>query len=132
MSGVDSLRAHPGHGAASSPAGPPSSSERRSSGPGNGEDTLDGIIVRVEKERKLGYVWGWSYHEWEIEDGDDGCRYTFVHNGQTDRGLDANEEGLPPGWHQFFDRLDDHLEGVSRSEDEGNGSPPPLPWQTWM
>jgi uncharacterized protein YndB with AHSA1/START domain len=88
---------------------------------GNGEDGLDGIIVRVEIERKLGYVWGWSYVEWEIEDGDDGCRYTFVHNGQTDRGVDADEEGLPAGWHEFFDRLDDHLDGVSRSEDEHRG-----------
>jgi uncharacterized protein YndB with AHSA1/START domain len=85
---------------------------------GIGEDGLDGIIVRVENERKLGYVWGWSYIEWEIEDGDDGCRYTFVHHGQTDRGVDADEEGLPAGWHGFFDRLDDHLDGVSRSEDE--------------
>jgi uncharacterized protein YndB with AHSA1/START domain len=83
---------------------------------GNGDDGFDGIIVRVEEERKLGYVWGWSYAEWVIEADSDGCRYTFVHNGLTDRGEDADEEGLPAGWHEFFDRLDDHLDGVSRTE----------------
>ena len=83
---------------------------------GNGEDGLDGIIVRVENERKLGYLWGWSYAEWNIEDGDDGCRYTFLQNGLADRGED--EEGLPAGWHEFFERLDDHLDGVSRSDEE--------------
>ncbi len=36
--------------------------------------------------------------------GESGCRYTFVHNGLTDRGVDADEEGLPAGWHEFFDR----------------------------
>lgn len=83
---------------------------------GNGEDGLDGILVRIERERKLGYVWGWSYAEWEIADTEDGCRYTFVQNGLADRGED--EEGLPAGWHEFFDRLDDHLDGVSRTKDE--------------
>jgi uncharacterized protein YndB with AHSA1/START domain len=80
------------------------------------DDRLDGIIVRVEHERKLGYLWGWSYAEWVIEDDGDGCRYTFVHNGLTDRGEDADEEGLPAGWHGFLDRLHEHLDGVSRTE----------------
>lgn len=53
-----------------------------------------------------------------IEDREDGSRYTFLHNGLTDRGEDVDEEGLPAGWHEFFDRLDDHLDGVSRSESE--------------
>lgn len=83
---------------------------------GNGEDGLDGIIVRVERERRLGYVWGWSYVEWEIESAGDGCRYTFIQNGLTDRGDD--EEGLPAGWHEFFERLDDHLKGAARTADQ--------------
>ncbi len=85
---------------------------------GTGDDGLDGILVRIEEERKLGYVWGWSYAEWVIEDDGDGCRYTFVQNGLADRGEDADEEGLPAGWHEFFDRLDNQLDGVSRTQDE--------------
>lgn len=82
-----------------------------------GEDgVLDGILVRVEDARRLGYVWGWSYVEWFIEPAADGCRYTFVQNGLADRGED--EEGLPAGWHEFFERLDDHLAGAKRSETE--------------
>ncbi len=85
---------------------------------GGDDGTLDGIIVRAEDEKQLGYVWGWSYCEWVIEDGEDGCTYTFVQNGLADRGEDADEEGLPAGWHEFFDRLDDHLDGITRSEEE--------------
>jgi uncharacterized protein YndB with AHSA1/START domain len=85
---------------------------------GNGDDGLDGIVVRVEHERKLGYVWGYSYAEWEFEQTAHGCRYTFVHNGLGDRGEDVDEEGLAAGWHEFFDRLDDHLAGTPRTEDE--------------
>lgn len=84
---------------------------------GNGEDGLDGIIARVEPERRLGYLWGWSYAEFEIEDGEDGCSYVFLQNGLADRGVDADEEGLAAGWHEFFDRLDDHLDGVSRTKE---------------
>ena len=83
---------------------------------GDGNDGLDGIVVRYEPERKLGYVWGWSYAEWELHEDGGGCRYTFVQNGLADRGED--EEGLPAGWHEFFDRLDDHLEGIHRTEEE--------------
>jgi uncharacterized protein YndB with AHSA1/START domain len=83
---------------------------------GGDDGTLDGIIVRVEHEKKLGYVWGWSYVEWAIEDGADGCTYTFVQNGLADRGED--EEGLPAGWHEFFDRLERHLEGVYLTDEE--------------
>jgi uncharacterized protein YndB with AHSA1/START domain len=83
---------------------------------GNGEDGLDGIIVRVDPERRLGYLWGRSYVEWEIEAAGAGCEYIFVHTGLTDRGED--EEGLPAGWHNFFERLDDHLAGVTRASDE--------------
>ena len=86
---------------------------------GNGEDGLDGIIVRCEEEKKLAYVWGWSYCEWVIEDGEDGCSYTFVQNGLADRGLDADEEGLAAGWHGFFDQLDWHLDGKRWTKEEG-------------
>lgn len=77
---------------------------------------LEGIIVRIHDGVKLGYIWGWSYVEWTIEPSDRGCRYTFVHNGLTDRGED--EEGLPAGWHEFFERLDDHLDGRRRTAEE--------------
>jgi uncharacterized protein YndB with AHSA1/START domain len=80
---------------------------------GNG---LDGVIVRVEDRIKLAYVWGWSYVEWTIESAGDGCRYTFVHNGLADRGHD--EEGLPAGWHDFFERLDEHLDGQPFTADK--------------
>ena len=67
---------------------------------------IRGIIVRVEPGRLLGYVWGWSYAEWQLhDDGAGGCRYTFIQNGLADRGDD--EEGLPAGWHGFLDRLAD-------------------------
>lgn len=85
---------------------------------GNGSDPLDGILVRIEAERRLAYVWGWSYVEWELEADGDGTSYTFVHNGLADRGLDSDEEGLPAGWHGFLGRFDDYLEGVQRTEKE--------------
>jgi uncharacterized protein YndB with AHSA1/START domain len=85
---------------------------------GGDDGTLDGVIVRVEEGKKLAYVWGWSYLEWVLEDGEDGCSYTFVQNGLADRGVAADEEGLAAGWHEFFDRLDDHLDGVTRTEKE--------------
>lgn len=81
-----------------------------------GDGGLDGIIVRVEQDRRLAYVWGWSYAEFELRDTDDGCSYTFVQNGLADRGED--EEGLAAGWHEFFDRLDDHLDGIGRTKEE--------------
>ncbi len=85
------------------------------------------VIVRVEPERVLAFVWGlnrpekWgnlaSVVEWTIEDGDDGCTYTFVHNGCADRS--EGEEGLVAGWHGFLDQLDGHLDGDAYpSEDE--------------
>lgn len=80
------------------------------------EHGLDGIIVRIQPHRCLGYVWGWSYVEFAIEPLDAGCRYTFVQNGLADRG--EGEEGLPAGWHEFFERLDDHLDGTLRTEAE--------------
>ena len=73
---------------------------------------------RVEPEHRLGYIWGWSYQEFELHEDGDGATYAFVQNGLTDRGEDADEEGLAAGWHEFFDRLDDHLDQVSRTEEE--------------
>lgn len=75
------------------------------------EGALEGVIVRVEPERLLAYVWGMSVVEWTLEDIDGGCRYQFVHQGLADRG--DGEEGLPAGWHEFLDRLDRHLDGAT-------------------
>jgi uncharacterized protein YndB with AHSA1/START domain len=84
-----------------------------------GDDAaLDGIIVRVEQERRFAYVWGRSYTEWLIEPDGDGCRYTFVETGLTDRGEHADEEGLAAGWHKFLDRFADHLDGQLRDDAE--------------
>lgn len=90
------------------------------------ENAEDCVIVRVEPERVLTFVWGmgrpdaWgnrtSVVEWTIEEEDDGCSYTFVHNGCADRG--EGEAGLPAGWHGFLDQLDKHLDGEAWSKDE--------------
>ena len=73
------------------------------------QGSLDGIVVRVEPERCLTYVWGLSVCEWTLEDlAGDGCKYRFMHNGLTDRG--DGEEGLAAGWHEFLDRFDLHLD----------------------
>lgn len=73
------------------------------------DDTLTGVVVRVDPGKVLTYVWGWSVVEWQVEEDGRGCRYTFIHNGLTDRGED--EEGLPAGWHSFLDQLDRYLDG---------------------
>jgi len=73
---------------------------------------LPGVIVRVEPEHVLTYVWGLSVVEWTLDDAPDGCSYRFVHAGLADRGVDADEEGLSAGWHDFLDQLDHHLDGV--------------------
>lgn len=80
------------------------------------DNYLDGIIIGVEPECRLTYAWGLSVCEWTIEDGDDGCTYTFVQNGLTDRG--EGEEGLAAGWHGFFDQLDMHLDGVTFTREQ--------------
>jgi uncharacterized protein YndB with AHSA1/START domain len=77
---------------------------------------LEGIIIAVEPERRLAYAWGISVCEWTIEDRDDGCVYTFVQNGLSDRG--EGEEGLAAGWHGFFDQLDMHMDGIAFTRDE--------------
>jgi uncharacterized protein YndB with AHSA1/START domain len=71
------------------------------------DGALASIIVRVEPEHVLTYVWGLSVVEWTLDDAPGGCNYRFVH---------ADEEGLPAGWHDFLDQLDRHLDGVHLSE----------------
>ncbi len=73
---------------------------------------LDGVIVRIESERRLAYVWGRSVLEWELEPDVNGCRYRFVHHGQ-EPGLLPNEEGLAAGWHAFLEALAAQLDGIS-------------------
>ena len=82
---------------------------------GNGKRGLDGVIVRLEAERNLAYVWGTSVCEFTISDGGDGCTYTFVQTGLADRG--QGEEGLAAGWQGFFDQLDMTLDGRSFDRD---------------
>lgn len=81
-----------------------------------GRSTLDGVIIRVEPERVLAYAWGRSVVEWTIEDSNEGCTYTFVHQGCEDRG--EGEEGLPAGWHNGLDQIDLHLDGQYMSKEE--------------
>jgi uncharacterized protein YndB with AHSA1/START domain len=76
---------------------------------------LPGVIVRVETERNLTYTWGLSVIEWTIEPTDTGCNYKFIQNGLAFRDI-PDEEGLAAGWHEFFDRLDLHLDDVHIDE----------------
>jgi uncharacterized protein YndB with AHSA1/START domain len=84
--------------------------------PDQGDGDLVGVIVRVEPERVLTFAWGLSVVEWTIRDAERGCTYRFVQTGLADRGPD--EEGLAAGWHEFFDRLDRHLEGIYLTDEE--------------
>ena len=78
----------------------------------NKKGQLDGVIVRLEEERRLAYVWGRSVVEWELEVDSDGCHFTFVHHGQTP-GLSPSEEGLAAGWHAFLDAFERELDGLA-------------------
>ncbi len=88
------------------------------------KEDLDGVIVRIEPERRLACVWGLSVLEWRLEADGRGCRYTFVHHGQAP-GLVEEEEGLVAGWHAFLDDLAGHLEGVYPDPEENSAK-----WQT--
>ena len=66
-------------------------------GPNAGE--LDGVIVRIEQERILAYVWGRSVIEWSIEPDGEGW----------------TNEGIAAGWHGWLDALNAHLDGVAMS-----------------
>jgi uncharacterized protein YndB with AHSA1/START domain len=91
-----------------------------------GKHVEECVIVQLEPERVLAYVWGMNRPEawgnrmsvvrWVIEEGEGGCTYTFVHNGCADRG--DGEEGLAAGWHGFLDQLDAHLDGETWTKDE--------------
>jgi uncharacterized protein YndB with AHSA1/START domain len=81
-------------------------------------DTLDGIVVRVEPQRRLQYVWGSSVVDWMLAPEGDGCRYTFIHSGLALRDV-PDEEGLAAGWHDFLESLDDYLGGGSRDSAAG-------------
>ncbi len=76
--------------------------------PGKGE--LDGVIVRLEPERRLALVWGVSVLEWTITPRGDACSYSFLHHGQPP-GLVEHEGGIAAGWHAWLDDLDTHLGG---------------------
>ena len=82
-----------------------------------GDGELAGVIVRVEPGKVLTYAWGLSMCEWTITPASEGCDYTFVHAGMAFRDIE-DEEGLAAGWHDFFDRLDLHLDGIHISESE--------------
>ncbi len=77
---------------------------------GNSPDNIDGVIVRLEAERRLAFVWGLSVLEWTIEPAEGGgSRYTFIHHGMPVRGR-PDEEGVAAGWHTSLDRFDLLLE----------------------
>lgn len=82
----------------------------------DGHPWLGGIVIEVEPERSLAYVWIGSVVRWTLQDTDEGSTYTFVHHGCADRGED--EEGLPAGWHSFLDQLDMLLDDTSYTEQE--------------
>lgn len=77
---------------------------------------LDGVIVRVEPERVLAYVWGYSVIEWIIEPEGSGCRYTFAdHGNPTIEGADE----ISAGWHAWVDSLEAHLDGKPLTAAQG-------------
>ena len=78
----------------------------------SGGGTLDGIIVAIEPERVFRYTWGTSVVEWRIEPEGSGCRYVFEQNGLAIREI-PGEEGLPAGWHAWFEDLDHYLDDES-------------------
>ena len=73
---------------------------------------LDGIIVRLETQRRLAFVWWMSVLEWRLEPTEDGSRYTFSHHGQWPPVSDETDD-IPAGWHLMLDEFDAQLEGIS-------------------
>jgi uncharacterized protein YndB with AHSA1/START domain len=80
---------------------------------------LDGVIVRLETERNIAYVWGRSVLEFTLEPDGEGTRYSFVHHGQPP-GLVDPEAGIAAGWHAWLDDFDAYLDGTLP---EPNGDP---------
>lgn len=68
-------------------------------------ENLDGVIVAVEHEALLRYVWGLSVIEWKLVAAGAGCSYTFVHHGMPRRDI-PDEEGVAVGWHAWLDSLE--------------------------
>ena len=85
---------------------------------------LDGVIVRLQPERDLAYVWGRAVVEWTLEPDGAGCRYTFVHHGQVPApaGTGWTDEGLAAGYHTGLDALARLLDGDAA---------PPAPRDPW-
>lgn len=81
-----------------------------------GDDTIDAIIVHVEKERRLAFVWGSSVVEWTLEPDGDGCKLTLVHNGAGSEAF--GDRGCVVGWHGSLDELGRYIDGVALSADE--------------
>jgi uncharacterized protein YndB with AHSA1/START domain len=79
-----------------------------------GGEGLDGVIVRLEPERLLAYVWGMSVVEWRIEPEGSGSRYTFTDHGNRapPTGADWRSEGVAGGYHQGLERLEAVLDGA--------------------
>ena len=85
------------------------------------EGELDGVIVKLVPERLLRYAWGTSVVEWEIEESDDGCYFTFGQFGLEDCGL-PNEEGLLAGWHAWLDDFERFMGGTPLSPNEDDAA----------
>jgi uncharacterized protein YndB with AHSA1/START domain len=87
---------------------------------------LDGVIVRVQPERHLAYVWGVSVVEWTFEPDDEGCRYTFMHHGQppAPEGADYTDEGIAAGYRIGLDTFAALLDGAPAP-----AAPPLASWE---
>ena len=74
---------------------------------------LDGVIVRLQPEQCLAYVWGRAVVEWTLEPAGAGCRYTFRHHGQepAPEGAGWTDAGLAAGYHAGLDALARLLDG---------------------
>jgi uncharacterized protein YndB with AHSA1/START domain len=81
---------------------------------GASEPWLPGVIIRVEPERRLAYVWGYSVVEWLLEPDGVGTSYTFVVHGnqQPPAGADWTPEGTAAGWHGGVDLFEAYLDAV--------------------
>jgi len=73
-----------------------------------------GVIVRLEPERLLAYVWDYSIVEWRLEPDGAGCRYTYRIHGTPEPppGADWTQESAAAGWHEGVDRFAAYLDGV--------------------
>ena len=79
---------------------------------GGGE--VPGVIVRLEPNRLLAWVWNYSVIEWKIERDGDGSRYSFSDHGNPVKG----GHGIAAGWHCWFDALGRYLDDVPQPGSE--------------